>query len=64
MSTWLLDTSLFKMLVAPKSKPLLDWCEANDASLYISAASLTQVALAVEPQEVVLGLRESGDWRF
>jgi hypothetical protein len=22
------------------------------------------VALVVEPQEVVLGLRESGDWRF
>jgi len=33
MNTWLLDTPLLKMLAAPKAEPLLDWCEANDASL-------------------------------
>lgn len=43
MSTWLMDTPLLKMLATSKAKPLLDWCEANDASLFISAASLTHV---------------------
>jgi predicted nucleic acid-binding protein len=47
MSTWLMDTALFKMLATPKAKPLLQWCEANDASLYISAASLTEIALGI-----------------
>ena len=47
MSTWLIDTPLFKMLATPKAKPLLEWCKANDASLYISAASLTEVALGI-----------------
>jgi predicted nucleic acid-binding protein len=35
------------MLATPKAKPLLQWCEANDASLYISVASLTEVALGI-----------------
>jgi predicted nucleic acid-binding protein len=47
MSTWLMDTPLFKMLATPSAKPLLEWCEANDASLYISAASLTEVARGI-----------------
>ena len=47
MGAWLVDTPLFKMLATSKAKPLLDWCEANDASLYVSAASLTQVALGI-----------------
>ncbi|HEY1863732.1 MAG TPA: PIN domain-containing protein [Roseiarcus sp.] len=47
MSTWLIDTALFKMLATPKAEPLLKWCEANDASLYVSAASLTEIALGV-----------------
>jgi predicted nucleic acid-binding protein len=47
MSTWLMDTPLFKMLATPKVKPLLEWCEANEASLFISAASLTHVAQAI-----------------
>jgi predicted nucleic acid-binding protein len=42
-----MDTPLFMMLATPKAKPLLEWCEANSASLYISAASLTQVALGI-----------------
>jgi toxin FitB len=48
MSTWLMDTPLFKMLATPKAKPLLEWCEANDASLFISAASLTEIALGID----------------
>jgi predicted nucleic acid-binding protein len=47
MSTWLMDTPLFKMLQTAKAKPLLEWCEANDASLFVSTASLTHVAQAI-----------------
>ena len=47
MSTWLMDTPLFNMLATPKAKPLLEWCEANDASFFISAASLTEVARGI-----------------
>ena len=47
MTTWLMDTALFKMLATPKAKPLLQWCEANDASLFISAVSLTEVARGI-----------------
>ena len=47
MSTWLMDTPLFKMLATAKAKPLIEWCEANDASLFISVASLTEVALGI-----------------
>jgi predicted nucleic acid-binding protein len=43
MNTWLMDTPLFRMLETAKARPLLQWCEANDASLFISAASLTYV---------------------
>jgi toxin FitB len=48
MSTWLMDTALFKMLATRKAKPLLQWCEANDASLYISAASLTEIVRGID----------------
>jgi predicted nucleic acid-binding protein len=47
MSTWLLDTPLFNMLQTAKATPLLEWCEANDASLFISVASLTHLARGV-----------------
>jgi putative transposase len=29
------------------AKPLLEWCEVNDASLYMSAASLAEIALGI-----------------
>jgi predicted nucleic acid-binding protein len=48
MSTWLLDTPLFNMLATPKAKPLLEWCWANKPSLFISAASLTEVARSID----------------
>jgi predicted nucleic acid-binding protein len=47
MSTWLLDTPLFNMLATPKAKPLLEWCLANKPSLFISTASLTEVARGI-----------------
>jgi toxin FitB len=48
MSTWLLDTPLFNMLATPKAKRLREWCEANKPSLFISAASLTEVARGID----------------
>jgi predicted nucleic acid-binding protein len=59
MSTWLMDTPLLMMLATPKAKPLLQWCEANDASLYISAASLTHVALGINKLPVSRSQRAS-----
>jgi predicted nucleic acid-binding protein len=47
MRTWLMDTPLFNMLRTAKARPLLEWCEANKPSLFISAASLTEVALGI-----------------
>jgi predicted nucleic acid-binding protein len=47
MSTWLMATPLFKMLATPKAKPLLEWCKANEPSLFISAASLSEIALGI-----------------
>jgi predicted nucleic acid-binding protein len=47
MSTWLMDTALFKMLQTAKARPLLEWCEANDASLFISVASVTHLARGI-----------------
>jgi predicted nucleic acid-binding protein len=48
MSTWLLDTPLFNILATSKARPLLEWCEANKASLFISAASLTEIARGID----------------
>jgi predicted nucleic acid-binding protein len=47
MSTWLMDTPLFNMLQTAKARPLLEWCEANDASLFISVTSLTHLARGI-----------------
>jgi toxin FitB len=48
MSTWLLDTPLFNMLATPKAKPLLEWCAASRPSMFLSAASLTEVARGID----------------
>jgi hypothetical protein len=47
MTTWLIDTALFKMLASPKAASLRNWLEANDASLFLSAASLTEIAAGI-----------------
>lgn len=59
MSTWLMDSAVFKMLATPKAKPLLQWCEANDPALYLSAASLTEVALGISKLSVSQSQRAS-----
>jgi hypothetical protein len=63
MSTWLMDTPLLKMLRPEKAKPLLYWCDANDASLFISAASLTHVAQGIDklPTSQSQGAEGTGD---
>jgi hypothetical protein len=43
-----MGTPLLKMLAPEKAKPLRDRCEANDASLFISAASLAHVARGID----------------
>ena len=47
MTTWLIDTALFTMLASPRAASLRNWLEANDASLFLSAASLTEIAAGV-----------------
>jgi hypothetical protein len=38
---------VFNMLATPKAKPLLEWCEANKPSPFISAESLTEISAAI-----------------
>ena len=47
MNTWLIDTALFKVLASSRATPVLKWCEVNDASLFLSTASLTELMLAI-----------------
>ena len=43
MTTWLMDTALFKMPATPNAASLQKWFDANDASLFLSAASLVEI---------------------
>jgi predicted nucleic acid-binding protein len=47
MVSLLMDTALFQILPLPRAASLRHWCEANDASLFLSAASLTEIAGAI-----------------
>jgi toxin FitB len=47
MTTWLMDTALFNTLASPKATSLRNWLEANDASVFLSAASLTEIAASI-----------------
>ncbi len=48
MTGFLIDTPMLKLVAAPKPTPFHKWCEANDPDLYISAASVAEIALGVE----------------
>jgi predicted nucleic acid-binding protein len=48
----IIDTPLFKMLVAPIPTNLQKWCETNEADLYLSVASVTEVAIAINKVSV------------
>ena len=43
VTTWLMDTALFTMPATPNAARLQKWIEANDASLFLSAASLVEI---------------------
>jgi predicted nucleic acid-binding protein len=47
METWLIDPALFKTLATPSAKVLKQWFDANNASIYLSALSLTELSAAV-----------------
>jgi len=47
MSTWLIDTALVKLLASPRATPLRQWCEANEASLFLSSVSLTEIVRSI-----------------
>ena len=47
MNTYLIDTLVLKMIATPKEESLRRWCEANNRSLFLSSASLTEVSVAV-----------------
>ncbi len=62
MSTWLMDTALFKILASPKATSFRHWLEAHDASVFLSAASLTEIAASIakmpaNPSQRGAGLR-------
>src|ERR1700739_832126 len=59
-----MGTPLLKMLAPEKAKPLRDWCEANDASLFISAASLAHVARGIDklPTSQSQGAKALRNW--
>jgi toxin FitB len=48
MSTFLIDTPLLKLLASPRAAPVQQWCEANDASLFLSSVSLTEIAGSID----------------
>jgi predicted nucleic acid-binding protein len=47
VTTWLIDTALFKFLASSKAKSLHEWPEANDASVFLSSASIVEIAAAI-----------------
>jgi predicted nucleic acid-binding protein len=50
LSTWLIDTVLFKSLAQGGSKggSLRNWIETHDDPLFLSAASLVEIEAAIE----------------
>ena len=47
MATWLIDTALLANPQVARAKALRAWAKANRASLYLSAASLFEIAGAI-----------------
>ena len=48
MATWLMDTALLKAVGSPKAANLQKWFEAHDASIFLSAASLSEIVSSIE----------------
>lgn len=47
MTTWLIDTALLQSPGSSNSARLRRWLDCNDASLFLSAASLTEIIAAI-----------------
>ena len=47
MTTWLIDPALFKALASTRATSIRNWLEANHASVFLSAASLVEIAAAI-----------------
>ena len=47
MNTWLIDPLLLKVVASPKAASLQQWCDANNASLFLSAASLSEISVGI-----------------
>ena len=47
MTTWLIDTALFKTLAPGPSRGLRAWMEAHDDPIFLSAASLVEIQAAI-----------------
>ena len=47
MTTWLIDTALFKSLAPGRSQGFRTWLEANDSPVFLSAASLVEIEAAI-----------------
>lgn len=52
MTTWLIDTALLQYSGSSGSVRLQRWLDCNDASIFLSAASLTEVIAAIETTPV------------
>ena len=47
MTTWLIDPALFKALASTRAMSIRNWLETNHASVFLSAASLVDIAAAI-----------------
>lgn len=47
MTTWLIDTALFKSLAPGPSQSFRKWIEAHDDPIFLSAASLVELQAAI-----------------
>lgn len=47
MTTWLIDTALFKALAPGGATSVRDWLKTNEASIFLSAASLVELSAAI-----------------
>lgn len=47
MTTWLIDTALFKALAPGGATSVGDWLKTNQASVFLSAASLVELSAAI-----------------
>ena len=63
-TTWLIDTAIFKMLGSPNAVRLRHWVEANDASLFLSTASLTEIAAAIGRAPANQPQRSAAMWKW